>query len=190
MMMLIRYFLPCLFLLGATEYALAKPQNLALGKVVRFSNPPNYKLTSHGGSDTLDLTDGKLSTLKKDRLWFDQKSVGFSYIGLEQMALDLETVRPIDEVAIRFQGGASQAHINTPAWIDIVVSDDGKIWRKVASFSNFNKDDRRRFHVPPLEGKAWVHKFRFKNLKTRARHVGVSFYGAGLSVSDELWVLR
>ena len=179
-----------LLILGTAQAAHAKRSNLALGKVVRFGNPPNYKLTSKGDSDTLDLTDGKLAPRKDDRLWFDSASVGFSYIGLEQLAVDLEKNQPIDEVAIRFQGGASQAHINTPVWIDVVVSDDGETWRKVASFSNFNKGDRARFNVPPCEGKAWVHTFRFKDLKTRARHVGISFYGAGLSVSDELWVYQ
>ena len=190
-MMLLRSFLTCLLLLlSLTGQAIAKPRNLALGKVVHFGNPPNYKLTSKGDSDTLDLTDGKLAPSKDDRLWFHSASVGFSYIGLEQMAIDLEKVQPIDEVAIRFQGGASQAHINTPVWIDVVVSDDGETWRKVASFSNFNKGDRARFDVPPCEGKAWVHTFRFKGLKTRARHVGISFYGAGLSVSDEFRVFQ
>ena len=190
-MMLLRSFLTCLFLLlSLAGHAIAKPRNLALGKVVHFGNPPNYKLTSKGDSDSLDLTDGKLAPSKDDRLWFHSASVGFSYIGLEQMAIDLGKVLPIGEVAIRFQGGASQAHINTPVWIDVVVSDDGETWRKVASFSNFNKGDRARFDVPPCEGKAWVHTFRFKGLKTRARHVGISFYGAGLSVSDELWVYQ
>ncbi len=196
-MMLLRISLTCLaFLFVTDECVIARPQklrqgeNLALGKPVRFGNPPNYKLTSKGDSDTLDLTDGKLAPCKDDRLWFHSASVGFSYIGLEQMAIDLEKVQPIDEVAIRFQGGASQAHINTPVWIDVVVSDDGETWRKVASYSIFNKGDHRRFEVPPCNGKAWVHTFRFKSLKTRARHVGISFYGAGLSVSDELWVFR
>ena len=190
-MLLFRVILTVLLLiLGVSQTTVARPLNLALGKVVRFGNPPNYKLTAKGDSDTFDLTDGKLAPSKDDRLWFHSASVGFSYIGLEQMAIDLEKVQPIDEVAIRFQGGSSQAHINTPVWIDVVVSDDGETWRKVASFSNFNKGDHARFDIPACEGKAWVHTFRFKDLKTRARHVGISFYGAGLSVSDELWVYQ
>lgn len=165
-------------------------QNLALGKSVIYAPPPNYRLTAAGDTDPTDLTDGELSDHPRGQLWFQSKCVGWGYPGLANLSLDLGEVQPIREVAIRFQGGSPQAGITTPVWIDVVVSDDGDSWRRVARYSTFEADDNARFEVPREEGQAWVHRFRFTDLNTRGRYVGLSFYGTGLVVSDEMYVFR
>lgn len=165
-------------------------QNLALGKPVSYAPAPNYGLTRAGDTDAADLTDGALSDHPRGQLWFQDKCVGWSYGGLCNLSLDLEAVAPISEVAIRFQGGAPQPGIVTPVWIDVVVSDDGETWRRVARYSTLADGDTARFGVPRDEGQAWVHRFRFTDLNTRGRYVGLSFYGTGLTVSDEMYVFR
>ncbi len=165
-------------------------EDLALGKMVRFAPAPNYRLTAKGDSDATDLTDGKLTKRKDDKLWFDSSCVGWSYPGLAQLTLDLGQVEPVGEVAIRLQGGSPQAGIAYPGWVDLAVSVDGTTYYKVASYSKWNPGDKAKFGVPKHAGKAWVHKLAFKDVNVRARYVGLSFYGSGLNIADELYVLR
>ncbi|MDH7569493.1 MAG: hypothetical protein QHJ73_07900, partial [Armatimonadota bacterium] len=172
-------------MLGATP-----PENLAAGKRVQFVPAPNYNLTAKGGTDETDLTDGVLSDRQDQRLWFDSKAVGFSYPGLQQLAVDLGSEQSIGEVAVRFLGGSFQPGLSFPVWVDVVASRDGRRYFRVASFSRWNEGDRVKFNVPPENGTAWVHRLAFQGLRFRARYVGLSFYGAGLAATDELWVLR
>jgi hypothetical protein len=164
--------------------------NLALGKPVRYAPLPNYELTAKNNTDSTDLTDGVLSDQPRGYLWFDSKCVGWSYANRCNLALDLEEVYPIDEVAIRIQGGSPQAGICTPVWMELLVSDDGHTYRLAGEYSTFRERDESRFGVPKYEGKAWVHRFRFRNLRTRARFVGLRMYMTGLTVADELYIFR
>jgi hypothetical protein len=164
--------------------------NLALGKPVRYAPSPNYELTAKSNTDSMDLTDGVLSDQPRGHLWFDSKCVGWSYANRCNLALDLGKVYPLDEVAIRIQGGSPQAGICTPVWMELLVSDDGNIYRLAGEYSTFREGDESRFGVPGYEGKAWVHRFRFRSLRTRARFVGLRMYMTGLTVADELYVFR
>jgi hypothetical protein len=164
--------------------------NLALGKPVQYAPSPNYELTAKNNTDTTDLTDGVLSDQRRGHLWFDSKCVGWSYANRCNLALDLREVCPIDEVAIRIQGGSPQAGICTPVWTELLISDDGNIYRLAGEYSTFREGDESQLGVPKYEGKAWVHRFRFRNLRTRARFVGLRMYMTGLTVADELYVFR
>jgi len=165
-------------------------RNLALGKRCTFAPTPNYSLTARGDTDPQDLTDGALSSREDSRLWFDAKAVGWSYAGLAQLAVDLGEVQPIDEVAIRFQGGSPQAGICIPGWVNVLVSDDGEAYYRMASYSKWRPGDKGKYAVPRNEGEAWVHRLRFRDLGARGRFVGLSFYCSGLTVADELYVFR
>jgi hypothetical protein len=182
-------FLAALLAVPLCGQAVPAPENLAAGKPVRFLPAPDYALTAQGGTDAMDLTDGVLSDRKDNHLWFDRKAVGFSYPGLQQLCVDLGAEQPVGEVAIRFQGGSPQAGVSFPVWADLVASRDGKRFYKLAGFSRWTAGDRERFGVPPEAGKGWVHRLAFRKLNVFARFVGISFYGTGLNVSDELWVL-
>jgi len=175
---------------AAVPAAASEARNLALGKKVLFAPAPNYALTGRGGTDAADLTDGKLSTRKDSRLWFDSAAVGFSYAGLGQMAVDLGRPRDVGEVAMRWQGGSPQAGITVPCWVDVLASEDGRRYWRLASCSRFRPGDRREFAIPRDTGEAWVHTLRFRDVNVRARYIGVEIYSAGLSVSDELRVLE
>ncbi len=165
-------------------------QNIALGKVVTYAPDPNYGLTRAGDTDPTDLTDGVLCDHYRGLLWFDNKCVGWSYGGLGSLMVDLGRIEPIREVAMRIQGGSPSVGVATPVWMEVVVSDDGQTWRRVGEYSTLREGDDERFGVPPYEGVAWVHRFRFTDLATRGRYVGISLYGAGLTVADEMYVFR
>ena len=165
-------------------------QNIALGKVVSYAPLPDYRLTKAEDTDPVDLTDGQLSDHPQGSLWFQSKCVGWGYGGLANLGLDLGQVEPIREIAIRIQGGSPQPGICTPVWLEALVSDDGEVYRRVAMYSTFDPEDNERFGVPPHDGQSWVHRFRFEDLSTRGRFVGLRLYGTGLTVSDEMYVFR
>jgi hypothetical protein len=175
---------------AAPAQAAQDVRNLALGRPVVFAPSPNYGLTSAGGTDATDLTDGKRSTSKTDRLWFDRHCVAYSYAGQVQWSVDLGQVQAIEEVGIRLQGGSPQAGIALPPCVDVVVSTDGERWYRAASYSRWREGDPKKYAIPRDDGKAWVHELRFRDLRTCGRYVGLALYTAAFTVSDELWVLR
>ncbi|MCX5642509.1 MAG: hypothetical protein NTY10_04685, partial [Candidatus Omnitrophica bacterium] len=86
--------------------------NLALGKKVIFSMTPQYDLTSKNGTDATDLTDGALATYPEDKIWFDDKAVGW-WLGSRategiNLLLDLGKESKVDRVVIRCLGGSEQ----------------------------------------------------------------------------------
>ncbi|MBM3501187.1 MAG: hypothetical protein FJX74_21260, partial [Armatimonadetes bacterium] len=163
--------------------------NLALGKPVTYLPTPDYGLTAEGDTDGQDLTDGKLTQREDQCMWFEALAVGWSYSGRVNLAVDLGEVQPIDEIAVRFLGGSPQAGIAMPGWVEAFVADDleGPYYR-VAEYSKWRRGEAARFGVPPYEGKAWVHRLRFADLRTRGRYVGLRFYAAGLTCADEMYV--
>lgn len=165
-------------------------QNIALGKTVGYAPIAGYRLTVQGDTDATDLTDGVLSDHPRGHLWFQSKCVGWGYGGRANLSLDLGRVEPIREIAIRIQGGSPSPGICTPVWMAAVVSDDGETWRQVGEYSTFRRGDDAKFDVPRYEGVAWVHRFRFTDLQTRGRYVGLSLYGTGVTVADEMYVFR
>jgi hypothetical protein len=163
--------------------------DLALGQKVLFSPQPNYSLTSNGGTDATDLTDGKTSTREDQKLWFEKSSVGWTYPGKFNLAVDLGKPCDIDEIAIRLQNGSAvNAGRNFPGWVEAFVSEDGEHYQKVGEFSQWNKDDFQKFNIGQGRGKSWVDCLRFTNLKTRGRWVGFQIYGGSTTASDELYV--
>ncbi len=165
--------------------------NVALHKPVVFLPAPAYAVTARGDTDATDLTDGKVSTRADQRIWYETTSVGWSYQGRVNLAVDLGQVQPIDEVAIRFQGGTPSAGLSFPLWVEVFTSDGpGEPYYRVAEFSRWSTGDLDKYEVPRSEGKAWVHRLRFKNLYTRGRFVGLRFYSTAYCVSDELFVFK
>ncbi|MFQ6097648.1 MAG: hypothetical protein ACE5O2_07965, partial [Armatimonadota bacterium] len=166
-------------------------QNVALGKTVTYCPAPGYRLTARGDTDPTDLTNGELTKRKDLHMWFESSAVGWSYAGRVNLSVDLGRLEPIDEVAIRFLGGSPQAGICMPGWVEVMVSDGpDEPYYKVAEFFKGWPGDRDKYGIPRYEGKAWVHRLRFTGLKAAGRCVGIRFYGAGLTCSDELYVFR
>ncbi|MFP3903396.1 MAG: hypothetical protein ACLFWB_04040, partial [Armatimonadota bacterium] len=157
--------------------------NLAAGKTVKFAPTPNYRLTRANDTDTTDLTDGRLSTHKRSQMWFEDKCVGWQKAGLCGFAIDLGQVEPIDEVVWRVQGGEKM-----PVWVEVLVSDDGRHYYRVAQYSTFRDSDHNRYGLPRDYEGSFIFPLQFTDLKTRGRYLGIRFYCSGLVVSDEVFV--
>ena len=184
--------LACLCLthsLPAASAAAAEPVNFALGRTVAFAPLPNYSLTMAGGTDAVDLTDGKVTTRADLKIWMDRNAVGYSYAGLSQLAVDLGEEREIGEVAIRLLGGSPSAGTSFPVSVELTASNDGISFYRIASYYRWREGDNAKYGVPRDAGVAWIHKLRFEGVNVRARHVGLALYGAALSASDELYML-
>ena len=99
---------------------LTQGEELARGKKVLFSPPPNYHLTTDE-NDPYDLTDGTLSSRTDDRVWFNTDAVGWYQIAAAgvQMVIDLGSPQPIGQIAIRVLGGHEQKTLDLPAAIRI-----------------------------------------------------------------------
>lgn len=167
-----------------------EPENIAAGRPCTFAPAPNYGLTTRGGTDSSDLTDGRLTERPDQQMWFESHAVGWSHVPVANVRLDLGRVQPINEVVIRVLGGSLQPGITHPTFVRVLVSDDDQTYHRVAEFSRWQPGDDERFGIPGTEGKAWVHPLRFEDLKTRGRYVGLVIGGTGLTCSDELYVYK
>ena len=161
-------------------------QNLALNKSVTFLPAPDYFYTAAGGADATDLTDGKATT--SSHLCGAPNTVEWLYPGRVNLAVDLGAVQPIDEVAMRFQGGS----LTWPSgWVEAMVSDGpGQPYYKVAELSRWRPGDYQKYEVPTIGGTDWAYRLRFQNLKTRGRFVGIRFYGTAFTCSDQIYVFK
>jgi hypothetical protein len=172
-----------------------KGKNLAAGKTVTFSSPPNYKLTSDA-KDALDLTDGILSQRDDDRMWFEKSAVGWAYAQTVTMMVDLGSVQPIQKVALRALGGAEQGSLLFPKSIRLVVSEDGETFYRVDVLAKLAPGEKGMAGNPGVfylaeEGKAYAYPIAFSNLKTKARYIGLEIApDRAFFFLDELVVLK
>ncbi|HRU05280.1 MAG TPA: discoidin domain-containing protein, partial [Candidatus Brocadiia bacterium] len=170
-------------------------ENLALGKPVRFSAAPDYRLTVKGGTDEKDLVDGKLSSRLDDRIWFAADAVGWYMhpTTTYNILIDLGQVQPVDRVVGRFLGG--RAGLAFPKSFRAVVSEDGKTFYAVSSLEKLqpgekDQSDWKSFYFLPEDGVAYVYPFLLP-VRTKARYVGLSVTGAsGAVFSDEIAVIK
>ena len=161
-------------------------ENVARGKSYELRPAPNYYLTLKGDTDSTDLTDGYLST--RDKIWFEPKAVGWEgRVGIAQIKLDLGEVYPIEEVAIRLQGGYGSMVL--PDHVEVLVSDDDETYYLANDYRFWRPGDRERFALPPEIGTPFVCNLRLRDMKTRARYVGLRIRGGGI-FSDEVAVFK
>ena len=160
--------------------------NLAQRKPYQYSAVPRYRLT-HDDGDLTDLTDGRLSERRDERVWFERHCVAWHGNPGVDLVLDLGEVVAIGEIASRFLGGREQSGLRFPERVEVAVSADGKSYRRVGLYRKGNDD--AAFHVPSEEGKAWMHVLRIKDLKTRGRYVGLKIqFDGSFCATDELFV--
>jgi len=163
--------------------------NLAAGEKVLFAPKPSYPSTNKGNTDSMDLTDGKLS--QRLDMWGDAAAVGWNYDGRANLALDLGERCNIDEIAMRFSVFyKDNVHVNLPGWVEAFVSEDGVHYVKVAERSRWNDPSFFKGKDSPVNnGTPGVYCWRFSGLKdVRGRYVGLRFSGGYRVVSDELYV--
>ncbi|MBO5924467.1 MAG: discoidin domain-containing protein, partial [Lentisphaeria bacterium] len=114
-------------------------KNLALKKSVRLIPKPRYHLTvdKPGTSkDAFDLTDGYITTMNTDKIWFDRRAVGFFADGkftsnTAFLQLDLGSEQPVDYIAVRARGGA-ESGFKYPKKFEVYISKDGNTFFNAA----------------------------------------------------------
>jgi len=178
-------------------------RNLALGKKVVFIPQPwaygkHTRRKGKIGTKKLIghlLTDGKITEGLDRKSWFQEaRSLKWMYPGRVNLRVDLGKAQPIDEVAIRFLDATpwdKTGGICMPGWVALVVADraDGPYY-KVAEYSKWTAGDKKKYDVPRRGDEPWVHRLRFRDLKTRGRYVGIWFYSASFALSDELYIFK
>ncbi|MCF6177463.1 MAG: hypothetical protein L3J71_17040 [Victivallaceae bacterium] len=175
-----------------------KGKNLALGKPLIYSIKPTYRLTVKGGTDLTDLTDGKLSSYKRELIWFDRNAVGWyqnSAVNGVTILLDLGKVEPINKVVMRCLAGKAQSNLVCPKKFELFVSKDGKKFYRTASMQKLmpgekSQSDLKRFFYIDELGEAYVYPFVLQ-AGADARYIGIKIYGDADAVfSDELAVIK
>jgi hypothetical protein len=168
-----------------------KGKNLALGKKVKFSLKSNYRLTYRGNTDATDLTDGKLSANKDDRIWYGKDAVGW-YQGAAKginMLIDLKKTEDIKKLVVRVLAG--QSKLGAPNKLEVFVSKDGKDFYRTASLQKLmpaeaNQSDFKQFYYLPETGLAYVYPFELP-VNADARYVVLRLTGcSGWLFLDEI----
>lgn len=182
-----RYCVALLLVIVACSCACAgQDENIALGASYQILPPATYRLTSEGNTDLTDLTDGVLSN--RENIWFDSKAVGWYKFCVGQVLIDLEKIQPIDEVAIRLQGGMAGRSEVFPNRVEVFVGDDRETFYMIDDFRFWRAGDREEFGVPKETGTPWVHTLRFTDLNSRGRYVGIRIRGPEKILTDEVQV--
>lgn len=176
---------------------LTQGKNVALGKPVQFVPAPDYRLTTDPG-DTMDLTDGKLSSRADDKLWFDREAVGWYFGGgPSYLRLDLGQEQPVAKVVIRCLGGTS-GNFKFPARFELFVSRDGKHYHEAASMQKLmpneaaQSDFVRDYYLEENASQYSTRVYPFAlTANADARYVLLKITGASDSIfTDELAVIK
>ncbi|MBT7298633.1 MAG: hypothetical protein HN849_03935 [Victivallales bacterium] len=178
--------LVCLACLGAPPDGGPRQANLALHRPYVMLPAPDFAPTRKGGTDATDLTDGLLTDGSK--MIFSTRAVGWHCSDPVHIEVDLGKMTAIEEVSLRVQGGFGTRAENLPDLIRVHVSDDQKVYHEVDSFRFWGPEDRQRFGVPDERGGPVAFTFRFSNLRTRGRFVGLRVSGSARKLMDELTV--
>ena len=128
--------------------------NLARGKNVSFHPEPSYALTSAGGTDARDLTDGRFAA--GNQIWFEKAAVGFERArNGASIAIDLGKVHSLKKAVIRLQGGRMQDFaVAFPDVLEVWISKDGKNSYLAAKLTKLNSteaelSDWKKFYYLP-----------------------------------------
>ncbi len=108
--------------------------------------------------------------------------------------VDLETIQPVGQIAIRLLAGKEQGSLTTPNGIEFLASRDGKSYhllqsmRKLMPAERDLSDMKTAFYLPE-EGRAFVHAFVCRE-PVRARYLAIRLYREASVFSDEISVLK
>jgi hypothetical protein len=178
---------------------LTQGEELARGKAVEISPVASYYLT-HDENDAYDLTDGKLSERMDDRVWFVKDAVGWNFgSGAEGASgvlfrIDLGSVQPIGQIAIRLLGGREQQTLILPNAIEFLASEDGKNYHSLRNMKKLMPAERELsdfvtgFFVPE-EGKAFMYPFAAR-VPVRARYVAIRITPEADVYTDQISILK
>ncbi len=171
--------------------AQAQPINIALGKTVTFSAPPNYSLSSDP-DDIKQLTDGRYSSLGElqkventTAIWVQKGTVGWSKVLPVIITIDLGSVQPISGVSYSTAAGADRNDVTWPRAVFLMVSDGNKTWHSAGELMQLS----RKNGSPPASGYA---NFRFAthDLQTKGRYVALGVVQQPYTFVDEIEIYK
>lgn len=190
------------------ENAVAGKVNLAAGKKVEFSIPPNFHITSVGKNrklpnrDQWDLTDGQLTRRGDDVLRFDHQAVGWrssaDLSGGIDIVTDLGKTEPVEKVVIRINCGDRQKQVQrSPRKLAVLVSEDGKLFypagQPMIKLQPGEKDQSNfvdQFYLEEDDQNIFCYPFELK-VNAFARYVMVRIVPDGGNLySDEMAVIK
>ena len=161
-------------------------ENIALGKSVTFSIPPNYALCSDPEDDK-QITDGLRSSqgdLKNidntTSIWVQKGTVGWTG-AYPIITIDLGKVQPISGVS--YSTAAGRAGVSWPSSVYISVSDDSKEWHHLGDLTALSEQK------PPAADYA-AFQYATHALHTKGRYVAISIASSQYTFVDEIEVYR
>ena len=170
---------------------------LAHDKKVFFSPNPNYYLTTDS-NDPFDLTDGKLSARKDDRVWFNKDAVGWNLAHSNDqnvlMVIDLGELQPVGQIAIRLLGGQEQQRLVLPQDVQFIASADGEQYFSLQKMVKLNPAEKElansktAFYMPE-EGTAFMSPFVCRQ-PVMARYIALRIRSTGFLFTDQISVLK
>jgi hypothetical protein len=154
--------------------------NIALGKPYTLSPAPNYS-HSTDPDDKTQLTDGEYSI---GYFWTQKSTVGWSNAPYADITVDLGQVYPIKGCS--YNTAAGVAGVAWPALLQILVSEDGKVWYSGGDLIALSA----KFGLPP-EGKYATHRYVTDDLKLHGRYFRLLVAGSGsYTFCDEIEVYQ
>ena len=173
-------------------------EDLARGKPVRFYPPPNYGLTTDE-NDPYDLTDGTLSSRADDRIWFNKDAVGWIQYAAKQdtgvtLAVDLGSVQPVKQIAIRVLGGREQNSLTLPDGVEFLASMDGQKYFSLENINLLGAPNDRKEHFTesyyvPQNGKAFMYPIVCRQA-VRARYIIIRVTPQYSLYTDQISILK
>lgn len=158
-----KIFLFCFMLFSITAFGekdkMLSP-NIALGKKVLFFTEPKYSLTCDN-NDSMQLTDG--CYVEQDTIWHVKETVGWVNTSAGQFLIDLGKESNITGFAVDTVGGGVHGGVFFPGEINILVSSDGRNYRKACTVV-----PRTQFSE---KGEVIRNKFIIKDLNLSGRYV-------------------
>jgi len=178
-------------------HQLTKGEELARGKKVLFYPAPDYNLTTDK-NDPYDLTDGTLSAEKDDRIWWNKDSVGW-FLGKgmntgRTLIIDLGSVQPVGQIAIRVLGGGEVRNLDLPFSLEFLASADGKQYYSLQKMTRLlpKVKDQANFvtnYYAPETGKAFMLPLMWRG-DVRARYIAIRTPPQVGFFTDQISVLK
>jgi hypothetical protein len=157
-------------------------ESIARGKPYTLFPSPNYQHCTDSG-DTTQLTDGKTTS---EYFWTQKGTVGWQHAGYVAITVDLGAVEPISGVALTTAAGV--AGVTWPIAIQVLVSDDGKVFRDAGDLVALDQEEHGRWP----EGYA-IRRLVTDELRARGRYVqfvAIPLSGGPYFFTDEVEVFR
>src|SRR5690606_33124675 len=133
-----------------------------------------------------------------DRVWFNKDAVGwYQGVGTTSgvlMVIDLGSVQPVGQIAIRVLGGQEQGSLNLPASAEFLASADGEQYYSLQKMVRLNEAEKEQADMKtgcsfPEEGKAFMVPLVSRE-PVRARYIALRVTPQNSLFADQISVQK